>query len=369
MPTNYANFDYPIPEWTTVKLTPTGRIRKANGVTLEFNRFSDPVFYQLDSSKYSTFAIRFNDGNFSGQPKPYLSQGFLSSQSPGVDPLLATSYNASKNWYLDNGNNGFFYTDSLYSLGKSELGEGGGIAFDFIETTDTVTVTKTVQFTTWIVEGKIIWENSGLGDDIQVLVYDSALLPEYQFQSGGGWWQEYGDFGWEPLRRWSQSPYGDIWLMYSSITEISAGTQYEEGVTNRSTEGKVYIKYDSESALIYEGIIRNISGDTDLYRYQCLPQIAQWGLCGHDLTNIPKSVLINGIDFDGFYSWRNGSYWDSEKYNQNKTFKDYFHSYSEGQSSSYCPDCKACCCDDVMNGRYAELITEAGQLIRPTGDL
>jgi len=118
--------EYPTPTWQTVPLTPTGRNRRVNGVSLEFQRFSDPILYPLDSSRYTTFAIRFNDGNFSGQPRPYLSEGFLSNLTPGVDPMLATSYSASKNWYLDNGVNGFFYLDSLYSLGKYELGEGGG---------------------------------------------------------------------------------------------------------------------------------------------------------------------------------------------------------------------------------------------------
>jgi len=227
-------------------------------------------------------------------------------------------------------------------------------------------VTKTSQFPVWIVTGKIIREGSGLGDDIQELVYDEALLPKNAFTSGAGWWQEYGDFGWEPLRRWSNSPYGSIWLMYSTISYIPVGTQYEEGVTRRSTEGKVFIKQDSESELVYEGIIRNLSGDTDLYRYQCLPQIAQWGLCGYDLTNVPKSVMVAGGEFDGFYSWRNGSYWDPEKYNPDDSFSDYFHQYIQDQSSSYLPDTKHCCCDDVFNNRYADLITDAGEIIRPS---
>lgn len=195
--------------------------------------------------------------------------------------------------------------------------------------------------TRWVITGTEVIDGTGIVGTRTVYQEINASnfnAPGSSGSSGGGWWNNYG---------LNQIAYYDN-VIFANSGIYSVSYYREEGSWDippfRSVINTYYtIRFYYRTGADYPYSYSYLAGSTTPMTESEVKSFGYfvWGSCGFD-------------DLD-FANWQTGL-----------ALSDFFHTYAVSSSSSYIFNENYCCCDDVLNGRYAQLITDAGNIIRPS---
>lgn len=347
---------YPSPTLQLINLSPTLRIETINSVTTTTRIRNREIFANLNHE-----CLIINFSNLS-TGRSHLSPGFLSSTAPGSDPYrFDPNYSNNYDCWLERTTiNSIFPDNALYAM-SDPLPLESRLEFEIIDR-----VIKTPQNAYspnpfWRITGTTISEASGIGGEITLITFTQ---PVSGASTGGGWWSNFGVSG-ISIHTIDGETY--IFVFDSDTTEyFPNGGYYQTFVSERELFIELYFALlEQEEASMIGRVKRNGTYDL-LFVTSPKIQVGEWGDCGWDL----KYIGATGNPHPGFNPWQEaetgGFGIDPQKYNPNWGFGDYFHQYLQDESASYIPEEKYCCCDDIFNNRYADLITDAGNIVRPS---